>query len=118
MELEVKESIALEDGKHEGVIERIEYKEEPYKYTDVFIKEKKSNFELKYGCPTTVSDKSKLGRLLSRFVQLKPGMKIDPEKVLKGREVYFMTITEENKQGAFTRIVDNSIKAKVDEELV
>lgn len=110
MELEVKESVALEDGKHYGVVSRIEYKTEPYQYTDVFIKEKDTGFELKYGCPTTVSEKSKLGKLLSQFVKLEKGKLVDPEKVLLDKQVTFMTIQEETKDGTFNRVVDNSIK--------
>ena len=114
MEFEYKESVALEDGKHEGVVSRIEYRTEPYKYTDVYVKEKKSEFELKYGCPSAISDKSKLGKLLMLFTQMEKDKSYDPEKILLEKQVTFITIQEENKDGTFTRIVEGSIKPIVE----
>jgi len=111
MEIEVKESVSLEDGKHSGLVERIEYRTDPYDYTDVYIKELDTGFTLKYGCPTAVSDKSKLGKLLSRFIELKKGSMVDPAKILVGREVTFMTITKQGKNNKeYTEIVDDSVK--------
>jgi len=119
MELEVKEKVMLEDGKHEGKIERIEYREEPFKYTDIYIKENKTGFELKFGCPTNLSVDSKLGKLISKFIEIKAGQKIDPEKVLKGKGVLFMTMQEESGDGkVYTRIVDGSVKPLVINENV
>ncbi len=115
MELEVKEPLSLADGLHEGVVERIEYREEPYRYTDLYIKEKTSELELKYGAPTSCSTNSKLMKLLAKFVEIKKGMKVDPEKILVGKEVMFMAMTEETEKGRFVRIVDGSIKPKVTE---
>ena len=110
MEFEVKESKALEDGRHEGVITRVDYRTEPYKYTDVYIKESKTGYELKYGCPSDVSEKTKLGKLLFRFSPLTLGEMVNPETILVGKAVVFMSIQEENKQGNFTRVVDGSVK--------
>jgi len=118
MEIEVKESVSLEDGKHEGVIERIEYREEPFKYTDVFVKEKESGFELKFGCPTSAGINTKLMRLLSKFADIKPGIKVDPEKILLAKQVTFMTMQEEKGDKTYTRIVDGSVKPLVQEEKV
>ena len=111
MEIEVKESVSLEDGKHAGLVERIEYRTDPYEYTDIYIKELDTGFALKYGCPTAVSEKSKLGKLLSRFIELKKGTMVDPAKILVGREVTFMTITKQGKNNKeYTEIVDDSVK--------
>jgi hypothetical protein len=112
MEIEVRESVSLKDGTHEGNIVRVEYREEPYKYTDVYIKEKESEFELKYGVPTNSNIDSKLMTLLRKFTQIAPGQKIDPEKTLLGRKVSFMTMQEESKKDgrSYTRIVDGSIR--------
>lgn len=112
MEFEVKESIALEDGKHEGVISKIQYRIEPYEYTDVFIKEKETGYELKYGCPSVVSEKSKLGKLLMQWGELQKGAKVNPETILLNKEVVFMTIQEKTKDGIFSRVVDGSVKPK------
>lgn len=110
MEFEVKESVCLEDGKYVGTVSKVEYRDEPYKYTDVYIKEAKTVMELKYGCPSVVSEKSKLGILIGRFIKLEKGTKVDPEKVLIGKKVAFMTMQEQTKDGTFTRIVDGSVK--------
>jgi len=118
MEFEVKEPICLAEGKHEGEITKIEYREEPYRYTDIYIKEKESGIELKYGCPTTGSINGKLMRTISKFQDVKAGMKVDPEKILIGKEVVFMTINEDTKEGTFIRIVENSLKPKTSEEKV
>ena len=112
MEIKVVEPMNLEDGKHEGQVEKVEYRDEPYKYTDIFIKEKGSELELKYGAPTSSSTNSKLMKLLAKFGEIKAGQVVDPEKVLVGKEVVFMTLTEETEKGRFVRIVDGSIKPK------
>ena len=111
-EFEIKAPLSLEDGAHKGVISKIEYRDDPYKYADIYIKPEGSEAEIKYGCPGgSVSENSKLGKLLAKFVELKVGDKIDPEKVLIGRKVVFMSIKEEAKDGrGYSRIVENSIK--------
>lgn len=118
MELEVKEPLSLEDGKHEGVIERIEYRELPFRYTDVYIKEKSKELELKYGVPTSNSINSKLMKLLNKFQQLEAKQVVDPEKILIGKECVFMTMTEETEKGHFVRIVEGSVKPKVESEKI
>ena len=112
MELEVKESISLEDGVHKGRIEKVEYRTEPFEYTDIFVKEETSGYSLKYGCPTIITEKSRLGKLLAKFTKVVAGLKIDPELVLVGECVEFMSILKErtDKQGEFTEIVEDSIK--------
>ena len=110
MELEVKNVKSLEDGKHKGVIVRIEYRHDPFEYTDIFIKEAESGVELKYGVPTSVSEKSKLGRLMQQFVKLVPGDKLNPEQVLLSKRVTFMTMIETTENGDFSVIVKDSVK--------
>jgi len=119
MEIEVKASANLEDGKHTGVVDNVEFRSEPFSYVDVFVKEQETGFIIKYGCPTLISEKTKLGKLLSKFAELKVGSKLDPEKVLSGKEVTFMTIVEKAKDGnEYCRIVDGSIKPTVTQEKV
>ena len=119
MEIEVKASVNLEDGKHNGTIEKIEFRTEPYEYTDIFVKEQETGFIVKHGCPTLISEKTKLGKLLAKFVELKVGEKLDPEKVLSGKEITFMTIMEKGRDGnEYNRIVDGSIKPAVTTEKV
>jgi hypothetical protein len=110
MEIEVKEVKLLDDGVHQGGITRVEYRTEPFNYTDVFISVDSDGFELKYGCPTSQGTDSKLMKMLGKFVDIKPGLKVDPEKILVGKKVQFMTQQEKTDKGTFVRIVDNSIK--------
>ena len=115
MEIEWKESIEIPDGNHTGEITKIEYRHDPYEYTDIFIKldDIDCGVELKYGCPTNLSENSKLGSLIQVFGE-KPekGKKIDPEKVLIGKKVSCMTITKKSKESgkSFSEIVQDSIK--------
>lgn len=118
MEIEVKEAIHLDDGKHIGKITRVEYREEPYRYTDIYIEEDKTKLELKFGCPTSKSINSKLMKLLAKFVEIKSGITVNPESILVDKGVEFMTLVEQTEKGNFTRIVDGSVKPRVKEEKV
>ena len=110
MELEVKKAIEIEEGKHQGEITKITRRLEPYDYVDVYIKMEDSDIELKYGCPTNLSPKSKLGRLVSQFKELKEGEKIEIEQTLVGKKVQFMTLNETKESGTFAKVVDDSVK--------
>lgn len=117
MELEVKPKISIEDGSHTGVIEAIEYRDDPYKYTDVIVKVDGKEFTLKWGAPTYLSEGSKLFRALLLFkTDLKVGDKVDPEVILKGQKVSFMTLTEKKGDKEYARIVDGSLKPLVSKE--
>jgi len=112
-ELEWKEPINIPDGIHKGTISKIEYRELPYQYTDVFIKMDDSDFEMKYGCPTLLSENSKLGRLLIAFGEtFEKDKKSSPEKVLMNKKVEFMTLTKKSKKDdrEYAEIVEDSIK--------
>ena len=118
MELVPKESISLEDGKHAGKVSKIEYREEPYKYTDVFVKPDGFDFELKYGCPTNDGIGGKLMKLLAKFTKIEAGKMVDPEKVLLAQDVSFMSMQEEKGDKTFVRIVEGSLKPLVSKEVV
>ncbi len=111
MQLEVKPKIQIEDGSHTGVIETVEYRTDPYNYTDVIVKVDGKEFTLKWGAPTYLSEGSKLFKALLLFKpDLKVGDKVDPETILKDQKVSFMTLTEKTVKGEFARIVDGSLK--------
>lgn len=114
MELEVSKGMSIDDGKHEGVISKVADKttEQGYKYVDVFVKEKESGFEIKYGCPENTSIESKLMKLLKVFKpDLEIGQKVDPEAILKDKNVTFMTMQEAGSNGGkFVKIVEGSLK--------
>jgi len=115
MELEWKETIIIPDGNHTGTITKIEYRTEPFEYTDVYVKLDDVDIEIKYGCPTVLSENSKLGRLLKAFgANYVAGTKIDPNTALIGQKVQLMTITKPGKDGKeYAEVVTDSIKPKV-----
>lgn len=119
----IKSGNGIEDGLHTGkiiVCEEVERegtnkqgKKEKWKYIDIIIKVNDTNGEVKYSCPApkeTLNPMSKLGKLLTLFVQLEDGAPIDPFQVLIGKELVFQTTTNEN---GFSEILDRSIKKKV-----
>lgn len=115
MEMEVKERKVYSEGKHFGEITKVENVQRPpknYKYTDVYVQPDDFEVPIKYGCPTVLSDGSKLFKLVNRFLStpLKVGDKVDPEKVLTGRKCEFVTVNEETGKGVFARIADGSLR--------
>ena len=110
MELPVKEHIKIEDGAHTGVIIEVEYRESPYRYTDVWI-EFNQGQRIKYGVPTPteLTTKNKLGKLLQSFgAVMEVGKSYDPAKVLIGKKCIFMTTSDEESQ--YSRILDGTLK--------
>ena len=110
MEIEMKKPLEIEDGVHTGAISRIEYRDTPYRYTDIFIKPEGLDAELKLGAPSNLSPNTKLGKLLLKFREIPFGEMVDPEKVLVGKKVQFQTLNEKTEKGVFARVVDNSVK--------
>lgn len=112
MEFEVKKPIEIPDGNHTGQITKILYRTDPYNYCDVWLSvDDQDGVELKYGCPSTISLSSKLGRLLQAFGQeLIAGEGIDPEKVLVGRKCSYMTLKKAKDGKEFSEVVEDSLK--------
>lgn len=115
-EQEWKEPIKIPDGNHTGEVIRVEERHEPFEYTDVVVKIDGFDFEIRYGCPTVLSENTKLGKLLQRFgIEATPGTKVDPELVLKGQRVQFMTIMKKGKDGKeYAEIVADSLKPEAE----
>lgn len=111
MEFEWKEPIDIPDGSHTGEITKVTYRTDPYEYTDVSVKPTEHDVELKYGCPSSLTPNTKLGRLMQAFgARSEKGSKIDPEKVLVGKQVQFMTMKKKSGDKEFTEIVEDSLK--------
>jgi len=110
MNIEVTEVKSIEDGKHAGKIVALEYREKPFKYTDVVIELSTGN-KLKAGFPTLVNKDSKLGNLLVKFgATMEVGTSIDLEDFLVGKGCTFLTQSETTPRGTFAKIVTSSIK--------
>ena len=113
MEIQVEEVKRIEDGKHEGVIVAVEYREQPYAYVDVVI-EFEGGKKVKTGFPRAITTESKLGKLLLEFgAVMQVGTPLDPNKILEGEECTFMTITNQTARGSFANLVHGSLKRKV-----
>jgi hypothetical protein len=110
MKLKVEEVKKVEEGKHEGVIIAVEYREKPYEYTDLVI-ELSNGVRLKSGYPTMVTPESKLGRLISSFgVTLEIGKDIEPENVFIGKKVSFLVTQNVTDRGTFANVVQGTLK--------
>ena len=111
MEFEVKEKVSMVEGSHKGKITKIEYRNEPYQYVDIFIQPEGKEFEIKHGVPQYLSIDSKLGKLLALFgATIKPKEKIDPEKILLNRGVKFIVMNETKDGKDYARVVEGSLK--------
>jgi hypothetical protein len=109
MKLEVQKKLEIDDGLHKGVIINVEYREKPFAYTDVSIEFDAGGKKMvmKSGYPTTISESSKLGKLLQRFgAVLKVGNLIDPGEILVGKPCSFMTL----KEGEYSNVLPDSLK--------
>lgn len=108
----VEKAIKIEDGEHTGIISRIEYREEPYNYVDIIIKEDKDGIELKCGVPFKVTENTALGLMLERFgATLEIDSELEIEEFLRDdMKVKFLTVTEKTDRGRFARVISNSLK--------
>jgi hypothetical protein len=106
MEIEVKESMKILDGKHEGIVTEIRYREQPFPYTD-FVLEFEEGKKVITGVPTSLTIDSKLGKILVDFgASLEVGGTVDPEKVMIGKKCSFMTMTS----GKYANVVQGSLR--------
>lgn len=109
--LEVKPTMIIPDGKHEGIIIKIEHRAEPFGYIDISIKEKKTEAQLKLGFPDTITERTGLGKFLTKMgTDFIVGNKIDLNKELLARKVTFMSENEETDKGVFARVIPSTVK--------
>jgi len=100
----------VEEGKHEGVIIGVEYREKPFEYTDLVIEFGKDN-KIKAGYPSFITPVNKLGRLMIDFgCSLTIDAEIDPVKVFVGKKCTFMTMNKTTTRGTFPSVVSGSLK--------
>ena len=105
------EPVRVPEGKHTGVISKVEYRYEPYEYTDIFIKLDEHDVEIKYGVPTKLSSQTRLGRLMIEFgCECKTGEKVNPAEVLTGKKVQFMTMLKLKDGNDYAEIVRDSLR--------
>ena len=122
----VTKSVKLEEGRHTGEIVKVEFRTDPYQYTDIFVAVDGWVFEgkraeLKYGVATNFSENAQLVQLMGEFGRhLKEGDEVSEEdvrKVFVGKKVSFVTFNEKNNDKSsksygkeFSRIVQGSFK--------
>ena len=118
MKIEVEEVRKLEEGKHKGVITDVQYRTEPYNYTDVCIEINNATWTVGY--PTALTKDSKLGKLMQRFGQrFKVGDMVDPNVVLAGRQCTLVSIMEASKKDpskVYSKIISSSVKPLAEEQ--
>ena len=116
LEFEVEEPRRIGEGKHEGMIVRMELRDsrkgsKVFQYLDVYIRPDGSNFDLKVGYPPFVSASSRLGKLLARFgADVSVGKKVNAEAALLNKRCSFVTVDDETKDGTYARISHDSVK--------
>jgi len=109
--LEVKPTLIISEGKHTGIITKLQHRTVPFGYIDIFIKEKKTEAELRAGFGDKITERTALGKFLVKMgVNLEVGVNIDLQKELLGREVTFMSENEETDKGVFARIIRGTVK--------
>ena len=111
MKIKVEETKSLEDGRHQGEILDIQYREDPYQYVDILIS--CEGMTLKASYPQKLAPRTMLGKLLSRFgAEVKTGEEISPEAyITKGKKVEFFTLTEKDDEGnEYTKILRETLK--------
>lgn len=118
MEFEAKVSAKVDDGLHMGSIARVEYRHNPYEYTDIIVnvEDDQGNIitQLSYGCPSVVTPDSKLGRLLTLFgAKIVPGEKVHPDKIILGTEDVVETYDDTKKIHIVSYIIGKEVKRKV-----
>ena len=119
MKMQWEEPTKIPEGKLNGEIVRIEYKEEPYRYTDVYIKLDGKKVELKYGYPSNLNPNSKLGRfLIAMGAEYEKQKEVDIEETLLNKRVAFVVVTKTTGDKKFSTIVDYSVRPIVSEENV
>lgn len=120
LELEVKETLEIEEGKHTGIINKVmAIKYGDYTYikihalmTDPDLKNKK--IELNLGFNANITENSQLGMLLKKAkFDLSVGDNItleDIRKHLTGSKITFLTQNKQTEKGVFAEIIKESIK--------
>lgn len=111
MKIKGEKAIKLDDGKYTGEVMGIEYRDKPFNYTDILIKEKKSELTLKCGVPTKITEDTMLGMLIINFgvKEIEEGKEYDIEEIVKGK-VEFMVVNKKTDKGSFCNILPASVK--------
>lgn len=111
MEIIAEEAVRLDDGGHTGVITGVEFRDDPYRYTDIVIMEDKKKIEIKCGVPSKITEFSGLGIILENFGEkIVVDKKYDPEAILKGKKVTFVTVMNKTAKGTFCNVTPSSLK--------
>jgi len=117
MKLIWKAQIKIPDGSHQGEIVRVEYRDQPFSYTDLVLKlNDVEGAEITYGCPSVLTPTSKLGTVMQLFgSKFEVGAETDPS-ILIGKKCTFMTINKKSKKNPaqeYAEVVSESLKPLV-----
>lgn len=112
MKIKAEKALKLDDGEHEGVIEDIKYREEPYNYTDVVVKVGEGT--LSAGYPSNLIEGGLLRDLLDRFgANTETGKDYEVEEFLtKGKAVKFSVVNKAKDGKKYANIVRETLRPK------
>lgn len=112
MKIKAEKAIKLEDGKYTGKVTGVEYRDDPYDYTDVLIEESKSKLVLKCGMPSKITEDTMLGLFVSNFTgkSIEVDKEYDVEEITKDQKVEFMVMNKKTGKGSFCNILPDSVK--------
>jgi hypothetical protein len=110
MMIKVEASKKIDDGVHKGTIKDVDYRTEPFNYTDIEI-ELDDKVTIRASYPTMICPSSKLGRLLIRFgVKLEVGQELDIETILIGKRCVFQSTSEEKDGVRYSKVLTESLQ--------
>ena len=111
--LKVEQGTTLK-GEHEGEIIEVNYRDAPYKYTDVIMTtNKKENFSFKAGFPTNLVKGGALHTFVSKFKEIKEGDEVDIDEILIGQKVSYLVtpvVSKKDSSKTFHEVVKDSIE--------
>lgn len=114
MKIKVEKAIKLEDGKYEGIIKALNYRDKPFEYVDIVIEETKSELPINCGVPQKITENTMLGRIMENFgcdIEKFVDSEIDIEDYIKiGMKVQFLIQNKKTDKGTFSNIVPNTLK--------
>jgi len=112
----VEKAKLIEEGRHIGTITKVEEREEPFRYADIYIRLDNPDVEIKAGFPNRIKiddsgkPTTKLGKFLVDLgIELKADTDLDLNTLI-GKKVQLMTINKETERGTFANVVEDSIK--------
>jgi len=114
--LKVVEAVKIPTGHYLGKIVAVEFRTEPYEYTDFIIEvviPGQDARRLKTGFATFLTPNSQLGEFVKQITSFKVGDEVDIEKIAVGQNVEFDIVNQPGKKDktkTYSNIVNSTLK--------